>query len=137
MWLFDPQECIEQAVKLHGSRMALKNYGLEQERRLRRKWDVLTYGNGFKKIWYPVIVLRSDPPPYNRLFMNIVVAPWITAGGIAWGSPVGIVTSMNMISDTDSVGTWKRPYDNHCRKSQVTTADLKECECITEISVKE
>ena len=84
VWLFDPQECIEQALKLHGSETAQKDYTEKQFHRLVRKWNIPYRGNTLTKSWYPIILLRSDPPPDARFFMNIVAAPWITMGEIEW-----------------------------------------------------
>ena len=87
VWLFDPQECIERAVKLHGSQKAQRIYAKKQAPRLIKKWKIQYRYSRLTKVWSPFHLLYSDPHPYNRLFMNIVVAPWIDAGGIARGPP--------------------------------------------------
>jgi hypothetical protein len=85
--LFDTQECIEQAIKLHGSRMALKKYAEKQAQHIAKKWKAQYHFSCFYNASFPLSLLRGDPPPHDRLFMHIVVAPWITAGGIAWEVP--------------------------------------------------
>jgi hypothetical protein len=80
VWLFEPQECAEQAAKLQQAAE------IHRMRLLRRTHigNTKSWARWSSKKRLPPLPLRNDPPPYDRLFMNIVVAPWITAGGIAW-----------------------------------------------------